>query len=326
MTATLSCVDVGHGDCTVAVDDDGGDALLIDCREGKHRLAVEELKRLGFTQLRSAIVTHTHFDHFGGVLDVLEEIGDQFTGTLYFNQDSFMSVPVAGEERGIAGRKLRALLLRAREFVGRVERAETGAGPEACGSINWQLLAPTYGEVISALTQADANLASGIVVVRVESDVVVIGGDAQMVTWKRVASQIPKGSVVRWPHHGGNLGSAADDQIRLLEILEPSAVIVSVGATNTHGHPSDEFFAAAGGRAGWLLCTQATPTCVSGAGTGGVCAGTVRIELGKSEGPVLNPDTPDHVAVIAALGNAQCLKRNALAGAEPVGRKGPHSE
>jgi len=308
MTATIACVDVGQGDCTVAVDDDTGEALLIDCRGGHHQLAVEELQQLGLTELRAAIVSHTQHDHFGGVLDVLETLADRFTGTLHFNQDSLMATPVSGEERRIAGRKLRALIHRAREFGERVKRAEDTTPPGTVGSICWHLLAPTYAEVNAAIDEGDPNLASGVVLLRIGDDGVLIGGDAQLITWERIAERIPKGSVVRWPHHGGALGREADANARLRELLQPAIVIVSVGANNSNGHPTEPFFATAGGEPGRLLCTQATPACVAGGGPGGVCAGTIRIHADGSGSPLAVPSPRDHAAVIAAFGNGQCTE------------------
>jgi competence protein ComEC len=306
MTATLACIDVGQGDCTVAVDDDTGEGILIDCAEGQHDLAVAEMRRLGLTTLRTALVTHTHMDHFGAVLDVLEELADRFTGSLHFNQDSFMATPVAGADRKIAGRKLRALIHRAREFGSRVDRAEVTTAPGTAGSIRWELLAPTYEEILAALDLADPNLASGIVLLRVGTSAVVVGGDAQLSTWQRISDEVPRGSIVRWPHHGGSLGPEADADAKVLAILEPAVVVVSVGATNTHGHPTEAFFAAAGGRPGRLFCTEATPSCVAGAGPGGVCAGTIRIHLDESGAPAVVADSPDHPAAIAAFGNGRC--------------------
>ena len=307
MTATIACVDVGQGDCTVAVDDASGEGLLIDCRSGQHPRAVAELELHGLTELRAAIVTHSQMDHFGGVLDVLETLADRFTGGLHFNQDSLMALPVAGKDRRIAGQKLRALINRAREYGGRVYRAEADGPDRTVGSIAAQMLAPAYEDVLAAVTDGDPNRASGIVLLRVGNDCVVIGGDAPLVVWERIADRVPKGSVVRWPHHGGGIGPQRDAHRRLRDLLEPSVVVVSVGALNPHGHPTSGFFAATGGRPGKLLCTEATGSCIAGGALAGQCAGTVRIHASGSGTPTVIPDMPNHLAFVASLGNAQCL-------------------
>jgi competence protein ComEC len=309
MTATIACVDVGQGDCTVAIDDDTGEGLLIDCRSGHHAQALGELERLGLTELRAAIVSHSQLDHFGGVLDVLEALADRFTGTLHFNHDSFMAMPVAGLDRKVAGRKLRALINRAREYEDRLRRADADAAEQTAGSIAAKLLAPTYGEITAALAEGDPNRASAVVLLQVGADSVVVGGDAPLATWERIADRLPKGCVVRWPHHGGGIGPQADAHARLHELLDPSVVVVSVGATNGHGHPTPAFFAATGGRPGQLLCTQATAACLAGGKPAGTCAGTVRIQVDGSGTPTVIPNTPDHPTLVASLGNAQCLPR-----------------
>jgi competence protein ComEC len=307
MTATVSCVDVGQGDCTVAVDAETGEGLLIDCREGRHRQTVDEFDRLGLTDLRVVIVSHSQADHFGGVLDVLEELRDRYTGTLYFNHDTFMATPVAGPERTAAGRKLRALLIRTREFGDRVGRAEIPA-QGAVGSIVWTLLAPTYAEIREAVATGNPNLASGVVLLEVGVSRALIGGDAQWATWDRIKEALPKECVVRWPHHGGSLGPDPDAHRKLLELLKPSAVLVSVGSTNGFGHPSPVFFAAARRYPVRLLCTQATSACVLKGGAGGVCAGSIRITLDGVHGARVEPNTANHAEVIAAFGQGQCVR------------------
>lgn len=307
MSATAACVDVGQGDCTVAVDEESGEALLIDCRGGKHRAAVAELERLGLSELRAAIVTHTQQDHFGGVLDVLEELAERFTGHLHFNHDSLLARPVSEADRKVAGQRLRALNNRAREFGDRVKRADDQTPLGTAGSVNWQLLAPAYSDIVAAIGDGNPNLASGVVLIRVGAECVVVGGDAPLSVWERIADHIPKGSVVRWPHHGGAI-DGPDAHATLRDILAPSVVLVSVGATNGHGHPSPSFFTAMGGRPGRLICTQATGACVSGGVPGGVCAGTIRVHLdGSNSSPTIDTSVPDHGAVVEGFGNAQCL-------------------
>jgi competence protein ComEC len=315
MRATISCVDVGQGDATVAVDHTIGAALVIDCRQGHHGEVVAELRRLGAKTLAIALVTHSHMDHFGGVLDVLEELGEEFGGDLYLNHDTLMAIPVPGDDRGVAGRKLRALLTRAREFGSRVHRAEVPADGSGLGGkvgdISWTLLAPTFDDAATALTSGNPNLASGVVLLTLGEDNFVIGADAQAPTWSRLRHALPKEAVVRWPHHGGALSADPDDVSKLFDALRPAVVLVSVGATNAHGHPTEEFFSAAGGRPGRLYCTQATPACVAGAGPGGVCAGTIRVESNGDGHPSVLPAASNHGQVVAAFGNGRCQIRPA---------------
>lgn len=307
MTATIAVVDVGQGDCTVGVNHSNGQAFMIDCPSGRHQKALEELTNQGFTELSVAMVTHTHADHFGGVLDVLEELQDRFTGVLYFNQDSLLSRPVSGEDRAIAGKQLRALLLRAAEYDGRLARAEAPLPAIHLDDLSLSLLAPIYSEVVNAITVGDPNLASGVVLISLGDDHFVVGGDAQVVTWERVAGSLPQGSVVRWPHHGGSLGAQVDADERVLAVLAPSAVLVSIGSSNSHGHPTESFFTTLPTPGLKLLCTQATSKCVAGGGAGGTCAGTIRVHL-TGGGSSLSASPANHAEVVAAFGNGRCLQ------------------
>lgn len=314
MSAGISCVDVGQGDCTAVVDQPTGHGMLVDCPAGKHRVAIAELDHLGLTELRAAVVTHSHADHLGGVLDALEELADRFTGTLHFNQDTLAATPVAGGDRKIAGRRIRALTNRARELGDRVERAEAPAPWRQVGSVEWLLLAPTYPEVVAAVSAGKPNRASAVLHLRFEADSVVLGGDAPLSTWERIADNVPKGSIIRWPHHGGVIGDD-DAHRRLVALLEPSGVVLSVGATNTYGHPTEEFFAASAG-APLLVCTQATGACSASGDPVGRCAGTIRILADGTGEPSVSAARLHHRAFIGSLGNARCLIAGNMLGSE----------
>jgi len=307
MIGTVTIVDVGQGDCTVAVDATSKLALVIDCNAGRHRSAIDELEALGFSELTAAIVTHSHRDHFGGVLDLLEELAERFTGTLYLNIDTLVAMPPGpGEELKQNKTIVRALLNRAREYAGRVAKADSDVPIQTLGGISWQLLAPTYDQLLEAVASGNPNIASGIVLIRSPGGDVVVGGDAPLESWQGVEGHLPSQSVVRWPHHGGHLSPADDAQDVLMALLKPSVVLVSVGAQNAHGHPSGGFFDAVSAHGSRLLCTEATASCAGGDG-GGVCAGSVRVHLANNAEPLIEPATADHQTVIEGWGTARCL-------------------
>lgn len=79
-----------------------------------------------------------------------------------------------------------------------------------------------------ALDIGDPNLASGVVLLQVGANQIVIGGDARLVTWERIAGRIPKGAVVRWPHHGGAIDSDPDAHNRLRELLHQCGTSMSI--------------------------------------------------------------------------------------------------
>ena len=173
----------------------------------------------------------------------------------------------------------------------------------------WQVMSPTYGEVVQAWSSGDPNLASAIVVITAFEKSVIISGDAQLSAWENIVGSLPRGATVRWPHHGGRLsdGDQLAAQERLFEICEPARVIVSVGSSNIFGHPFEQFFVARQASGVPLICTEASNRCIKGGGPGGICAGTIRLTLMDDEEEV-STATPDHDARIKELGAARCIR------------------
>lgn len=311
---TVSFVDVGQGDCTIIVDPNGL-GMLIDCPEGADKIAVQELDLQKCTSLRAAIVTHSDQDHAGGLLDVLERLAERFDGNVYFNIDSLQATPVAGPDYRIEGRKRRAFLLRVREYLPRFRWAQAPSldqaqGPdlEQIGMIHWRFAWPEYGNVVQAWITGNPNLASAIVVVSAFGKNIIISGDAPLSAWESIADSLPRGSTVRWPHHGGRVstGDQLAAQERLFEICKPTRVIVSVGSNNSFGHPFEQFFTARQASGARLVCTEASHKCVKGGGPGGVCAGTIRLTL-TADDEIVSTETPDHQARVRELGAARCV-------------------
>lgn len=302
----VSFVDVGQGDCTIAMDVSTATGILIDCPVRQHQAALNEIEGRNCYFLSAAIITHSHADHSGGVLDVLEILEDRFYGEIYFNQDSFKATPVAGPDRGVAGKRLRTILNRIREFGDRARHAEAGNGGSS-GNLSWQILAPEYYELIAAVSLGDPNYASAIILLSAHNSHVLVGSDAPLKVWERIADQVPADAICRWPHHGGTIDATGSlkSQEKLFAIVRPSAVVISVGTGNNHGHPSNAFFHARRENGVKLLCTEATSACVLGGGVGGRCAGSIRVSITES-GSSVSLDAADHQAIIDGFGAAQC--------------------
>ena len=306
MPATVMIVDVGQGDCTVAVDSDTKKALLVDCNAGHHAAAVTALEELDFSELSAAVVTHSHLDHFGGVLEVLELLKERFTGVLYYNHDSLVAMPRHTDESDDNKPKVRALLRRALELGERVSRAQSDIPSQTLGTMTWTVLAPSYHQLLRAVVRGSPNLASGIVLIESEGRNVLVGGDAQLEVWNSIQAEVPSQSIVRWPHHGGRISQSDGGHRSLLRLLNPTVVLVSVGANNQYDHPNDDFFAAVADHSSRLLCTQVTGKCAVG-GPGGRCAGSIRIHLASGSESQPTPSRPDHDAFVRMLGAARCL-------------------
>lgn len=303
MPGTVVIVDVGQGDCTIAVDSETGKGLLVDCNTGHYGAAISELERLGFSELSAAIVTHSHLDHFEGVIEAIEILKERFTGKLHYNHDTFIAAHKHEDGWKYNKPKLIGLLRRALSLEPRLQRAQPDIGTQTLGTMTWTLLSPTHSQLTEAIITHNPNFASAIVLIEFEDQSVVIGGDAPLKVWKAVQDQLPENSIVRWPHHGGGIAGSQDD---LFALLDPSDILVSVGSTNAHGHPSEAFFAAASGHRSRLRCTEATKKCDHGGG-GDMCAGSIRIVFETGRNPQFQTSRPDHDNYINNLDTPRCL-------------------
>ncbi|MCQ3812240.1 MAG: MBL fold metallo-hydrolase [Acidimicrobiia bacterium] len=303
MPGTVVIVDVGQGDCTIVVDRDTKKGLLVDCSAGHYGTAISELEGLEFSELSAAIVTHSHLDHFEGVIETIEILKERFTGTLHYNHDSFISAHQHEDGWKYNKPKLIGLLRRAYSFQPRLQRAQPDIGTQELGTMTWTLLSPTHSQLTEAIIKGNPNLASAIMVIDIDGQSVVIGGDAPLKVWKAIQGQLPEHSIVRWPHHGGRIAGSHDD---LFALLNPSDVLISVGSTNTYGHPSEDFFVAASGHGSRLRCTQATKKCDSGS-EGGMCAGSIRIVFDTDREPQFHTSRPNHNNFIKHLDTPRCL-------------------
>lgn len=303
MPGSVVIVDVGQGDCTIAVDGETKEGILVDCNTGCCDTAISELEKLELSELSAAIVTHSHLDHFEGVIETIEILKERFTGKFYFNHDSFISVHQNADGWEYNESKVLALLRRTLEFESQLQRAQPDIGLQELGTMTWTLLSPTHSQLTKAIVKGNPNFASAIVLIEFEGHSVVIGGDAPLQVWRAVQDQLPKKSIVRWPHHGGAIAGSHHD---LFDLLDPSHVLVSVGAGNSYGHPSEDFFTAARGHASRLRCTQATKKC-DPANEGGMCAGSIRIEFEAGREPHIQTSRPNHNDYINTLGTPRCL-------------------
>ena len=154
--------------------------------------------------LRTALVTHSHFDHAGGLLDAVEALG---CDELLYNHDAFIASPTNSAKPDPV---LRAYL---RKILDLGDSSKLGPAipgtTRSIGAISYWLLAPSHRNLTKAVVTRKTNAASGVVVIEVDGIYVVIGGDADASVWKELlaSSVLPQNVLVlRWPHHGGELG------------------------------------------------------------------------------------------------------------------------
>jgi competence protein ComEC len=318
-------LDVGQGDCTLIVDSENREAIIVDCPPRRSRDAVACLRQVGVARLSLVLASHSDLDHFGGLYEVVSSIS---ANDVRINLDSIVT----------SGDRIEKIKLQAaqRAFAG---LADQGVTLDACyagahgrhGDVAWRALSPTHDLLLLAQGRGDRNIASVILRIEVGNIRVLIGGDAPSGAFERarMRGEDVTADILRLSHHGGRIDQLGGPSIgELLDEVGARHHIISVGTNNSHGHPTLETLQALGDRRlhARVTCTEVNSVCV-GRGTlplaqadslpdlarlgfGGRlgacrCAGTVWIRISNSGWEVV-PSQEHHDLVINALDMPMC--------------------
>jgi competence protein ComEC len=325
MTSVLvGFLDVGQGDCTLVADANNQQVLVIDCPAGRSKEAVSALRRVGASRISVAFVSHSDWDHLGGIYEVVNSVG---VDEVRVNLDSIVAddpkekIKFKAAQRSIAG------------------LADIGVDVSPCywrdtgtlGDITWRALSPTHDILLLAQGHSDRNIASLILRLEVGSVSLLVGGDAPAGAFERARDrgEMLTSDIFRLPHHGGSIDSLGGPTIDvLLDYVSARHHVVSVGANNNYGHPFLETLVALKARSGRarVTCTEVNKICLGGAdfpisqtdslpelsklGIGSRngscrCAGSVWIRIDDNSWTV-EPSEHDHRRVIDALNNPMC--------------------
>lgn len=205
----IQFIDVGQGDA--ALIKLGHQAVLIDAGRGDDIVLV--LEEQGVDSLVAAIASHNHDDHVGGMDAVL------------------WSVPV---QRYLYNRR-QAATENARRVQEYLTEKRIPAPPPPWKPIQLGDVRITVFPSLLDPRQADENNSSlGVLIERGKSKALLTGDSEQeeIVAWLK-ARMIPDVDVLKAAHHGARNGFTPG---WLLE-TKPEVVVISVGASNSYGHP-----------------------------------------------------------------------------------------
>ncbi|MGE5579238.1 MAG: ComEC/Rec2 family competence protein [Bacillota bacterium] len=211
-------LDVGQGDA-IFISLPDSTSMLIDAgpKSAGHEV-VATIKDLGVKRLDYVVFTHPHEDHVGGAIAVLEafDIGEvimprtshttqTYEDLLDTLVDKDLTVTEARAGKVIIDKpSLRAWL------VGPVRDFEDLNDMSA-------VLALKYGE-ITFLFEGDAE------------------AEAEGAMALSSSVQLPEVDVLKVAHHGSSSSSTAD----FLAVVSPTVAVISCGAGNAYGHPTEE--------------------------------------------------------------------------------------
>jgi len=211
--------DVGQGDAIV-LNAGGGSVVVVDTGPEPRRVD-QCLDRLDVERVAAVVLTHLHADHSDGLAGVLD---DRTVNEIEIG-------PVVPESSQYA--EVGALAARAGVPVVRTEYATR----RRVGALSWDVLGPVPGVASADESGAAQNYSSVVLLISTQGIRLLLTGDVEpeaqtaLLAWDETL----RADVLKVPHHG----SRYQDRY-FLTAVGAAVAIVSVGADNDYGHPSDE--------------------------------------------------------------------------------------
>jgi beta-lactamase superfamily II metal-dependent hydrolase len=255
---TIRVLDVGpiNGDA-ILISSPAGKTVLIDAGDTtKGKAVVEALKRNNIQQLDYFIATHTHPDHIGGAAEVFKAVkvlnvidnGQQPSIPASLLPATPQKSPAAKKPAAKPAKPIKTSTLTkfyddykaaVTSSGAHYETARPGTNYDLGGGARLMILAPsepffTKDKMTTGGNEANANS----IVARLDygSFSMLLTGDAEDQTEHRLLTKELelKSKVIKISHHGSKYATSAD----FLNRVKPEVAIVSCGAWNRYGHPS----------------------------------------------------------------------------------------
>ncbi len=228
MRFQVIALDVGQADCFIIYAD--GTSILIDAGTSDYSdKVIAKLESLGVTTIDYIIATHPHADHIGGMADVINAFD---YGTLITPKLPDDLVPSTScYEKMLKAISNKGLKMTAAKAGNVYDIAEIDGV-----QVTMTILAPvddaSYTDlnsysVVARIDYGDVSyLFVGDSTEESEADLLNSGADIDV-------------NMLKVGHHGSKYASTSD----FLAAVSPNICIISVGAGNSYGHPTDEALA-----------------------------------------------------------------------------------
>jgi len=217
----VSFLDVGQGDAILIQK--GNQQVLVDGGPSPQAISLELGSKMPFWDrtIDLVILTHPDSDHLAGLVEVLQRF--QVKQVLYPDLDS--ESPLYDEWlKLIEAKNMKHTTARAGQQI------ELGEGAVI------KVLHPQIAHLTGTESDTDNN---GVVLrLSMENVSFLLTADIrQEAEWELIAARADLGStVLKVAHHGSDTSTTPE----FLAVLNPRLAVISVGADNKFGHPSDE--------------------------------------------------------------------------------------
>ena len=252
-------LDVGpvNGDSILIVSP-AGKTVLIDAGDaGKGKVILEALKRYNIQQLDYFVATHPHPDHIGGADEVLKgikvlnvidngqgpDVPESLLPAKPQAKPSGKAQPKPTPRRADKSAAVTKFYDEYKEALtqsgAQYEKSEAGKKYDLGGGTRLLILAPSEPLFTRDQMKTGGNLpnANSIVIRLDYGDFsMLLPGDAEEQTDHRLLTKDPdlKTKIFKVAHHGSKYATSQD----FLDRVKPEVAIISCGAWNRYGHPS----------------------------------------------------------------------------------------
>lgn len=214
----FTTLDIGQGDAAVLVTPSGCAVLFDGGPTGSGATIKAYLKSLGVTRIQMAFVSHLHADHMGGIdevdvgtnavpIDAVYDHGGTYSSSAYTEYNS--------------------------HFAGKRNTARAGQTYSVCNEV-------TLNVIAAGGTSSDENAKSVVVKISYGAFDALVGGDLTGTSpddeESPISSSVGEIDLYKVHHHGSRYSSNAT----FLGIIKPTVSFISVGVSNTYGHPTPE--------------------------------------------------------------------------------------
>lgn len=205
-------IDVGQGDsCFVELSN--GQTMLIDASTSKYgQTIVKYVRDLGYGHIDYVVATHPDADHIGGMVDVLNAFS---VGTFYMPDCVSTTKTYENMVDTLAAKGVN------------VVEAKAGGQIVKSGDLNAWFVGPV--SIQSGVT----NENSAVIWMSYGGKTFYFTGDADADDLANAA--LGHVDVLKVSHHGSNTGTNS----ALVNRTTPSNAVISVGAGNSYGHPTE---------------------------------------------------------------------------------------
>ncbi len=219
-TLKVTFLDVGQGDCTI-VKTPEGNSILIDGGgiEGSDydvggKVVMPYLLKNGIKSLDCAVVSHYHYDHYGGIASLLEKMEVK---TLVMpdtiNLDDFEVRDMLSDLAEKNGTKV--------YYFSRGDSYKTPDGVEiqTLSPVKDRWYSQNNQSLVMKLTYRDISF--------------LFTGDLESDAERAILSGELQSTVLKVGHHGSSTSSGE----QFLKTVNPAVAVISAGKDNSYGHP-----------------------------------------------------------------------------------------